>query len=170
MDARTGCNTVTPTVLRRCWSRGLAALGLLFAGVVSAGDALVVDAPTALKLVRADQVTLIDVRTLEEWTDTGVPEGATAIALQDPDFLRKVMVTADRDRSRPVLLICRTGRRSGIAADLLLRAGFLNVANVREGVAGRSGVGPGWVERGLPMLAYDPARHAPAPIPVQARK
>ncbi|MEO0422750.1 MAG: rhodanese-like domain-containing protein [Pseudomonadota bacterium] len=142
--------------------RWVIGLWLLLLAGLAASEVPVVDAPTAHGWTQAGKVTLIDVRTPEEWQESGVPAGAITIALQDPDLLRKVMLQADRDPNHPILLICRTGRRSGIAADLLMRAGFLNVANVREGVAGRSGVGPGWVRRGLPMEAYDPAQHSPA--------
>ncbi|MEM9384278.1 MAG: rhodanese-like domain-containing protein [Pseudomonadota bacterium] len=140
---------------------------LLLAGI-AASEVPVVDAPTAHELTQAGKVTLIDVRTPEEWKESGVPAGAITIALQDPDLLRQVMLHADRDPNHPVLLICRTGRRSGIAADLLTQAGFVNVANVREGLAGRRGAGPGWVRRGLPMEAYDPTRHAPRTASVEA--
>ena len=56
----------------------------------------------------------------------------------------------------PVVLICRSGKRSHAAAELLLREGFVEVYNVAEGFEGeldedhrRSSVG-GWRFNGLP--------------------
>ena len=58
--------------------------------------------------------------------------------------------------SAPVLLICRSGKRSVEAGELLLREGFMNVYNVDEGFEGeldekhhRSTLG-GWRFHGLP--------------------
>lgn len=131
----------------------LAGLALVLSGVAHAA-APVIGAPAALERVRSGEALLIDVRTPQEWAQTGVPEGALTIDLQDPAFFTKVAEAAARDPAQPLLLICRTGRRSAVAADHLLRAGFRDVSNVGEGMAGRSGAGPGWLKRGLPTQPY----------------
>jgi rhodanese-related sulfurtransferase len=47
-------------------------------------------------------------------------------------------------RDRPIVTICASGFRSTIAASLLRRAGFRDVAWVRTGV-------PDWMDEGLPV-------------------
>ncbi|MEO0972381.1 MAG: rhodanese-like domain-containing protein [Pseudomonadota bacterium] len=118
----------------------------------------IVDAPTALERTETGAAVLIDVRTREEWRDTGVAAGARTLALQDPDFLGRLHAYVEGERTRPVLLICRTGRRSAYAGTLLQRAGFTQIFNVAEGMAGSS-AGPGWLARGLALESYVPERH-----------
>jgi rhodanese-related sulfurtransferase len=55
------------------------------------------------------------------------------------------------DRTAPVALICRTGNRSGKQQRRLTAAGFTNVINIAEGMAG-SGAGAGWIRQGLPVM------------------
>ncbi len=107
------------------------------------------------KAERAEAV-LIDIRTPDEWRQTGVPRGAKRVALNDPrgeaGFVGAVMKAVRGDNRTPVALICRTGSRSAKAAAILDRAGFKTVYNVTEGVVG-SGGETGWAARGLPMVA-----------------
>lgn len=61
---------------------------------------------------------IFDVRESEEVTDGMIP-GARHIALGElPERLK------DLDKSRPVIAVCRSGRRSAAAADQLTAAGF----------------------------------------------
>jgi rhodanese-related sulfurtransferase len=110
------------------------------------------------------RVTLVDVRTPEEWRETGVPASAHAITMhQDPKAL---VANLDRvlgaDRTKPLAIICRTGNRTGRLQAELAKLGYVNVIDVAEGVAG-SGAGPGWLKTGLPVRAGS----AMSPIPVQ---
>ena len=47
-------------------------------------------------------------------------------------------------QDRPVILVCRSGNRSSVATDLLLRAGYTRVANMRGGMLA-------WQQRGYPV-------------------
>jgi rhodanese-related sulfurtransferase len=49
------------------------------------------------------------------------------------------------DRSKPILLICRSGGRSGRAAGALVAAGFAHVYNLTGGMMA-------WNARGLPVV------------------
>jgi len=106
--------------------------------------------------LQAGDITLIDVRTPEEWRDSGTVPGALRIDLQDPNgvegFAVKVLNAVHGDKTTPIAVICRTGSRSGYAQRYLLAQGFSQVFNIPEGMMG-SRAGPGWVERGLPMKA-----------------
>ena len=68
----------------------------------------------------------IDVRTADEYADWHVP-GAVNIPYEE--IAERIgEVTTDKDA--PILLYCRSGRRSGIALQALREAGFRNAANI----------------------------------------
>ncbi|ROR34449.1 rhodanese-like domain-containing protein [Inmirania thermothiophila] len=114
---------------------------------------------------------LIDVRTTAEYLFVGHPKGAIHIPWMDePDwaphpeeFVRKVrevllggIACDDEGGCAPVILICRSGKRSVQAGRALLEAGVREVYNVLDGFEGeldenhhRSTLG-GWRFEGLP--------------------
>lgn len=113
-------------------------------------------ADRALALSEAGDRLIVDVRTPQEWRQTGVPEGAATVSLHDPGgqagFVSSVLAAVGGDLGAPVAVICRTGNRSQRAYELLVAGGFTDVVDVSEGVAGGPN-GPGWMPRGLPMEA-----------------
>jgi rhodanese-related sulfurtransferase len=102
----------------------------------------------------AGEIVLIDIRTPEEWAETGLPDVALQNNLYAPDFIQTLLAIRDQNPETPLALICRTGNRSGRTTAQLYQAGLTNVIDVVEGVAG-SGVGPGWFARGLPKRAAE---------------
>jgi rhodanese-related sulfurtransferase len=120
------------------------------ASIATAQAAADVNATDALAKTRAGEVTLIDIRTPPEWKQTGVAQGALTIDMTKPTFVEEVLAAVGGDRNAPIVLICRTGNRTGYTRNALERLGFTNVAHVPEGMAG-SRAGPGWVKRGLPV-------------------
>lgn len=94
----------------------------------------------------AGDITLIDVRTPEEWRQTGVAPGAKRITLQDKDFLKQVMLAVG-GFDAPVAFICRSGQRSGQAAAQARAVGFTQVYNVVGGMEGPDG----WLAARLPV-------------------
>ena len=126
----------------------------------------------AHRMAQAGEVVLVDIRTAEEWKETGVPTSAHAISMhQDPRaFLKSLDAALSGDRSRPLALICRTGNRSSNLQAELRRAGFSNVIDVSEGMAG-SRAGQGWLKAGLPVrkgasVTAAPQVSVPAAAPV----
>ena len=87
----------------------------------------------------ADGAFLLDVRTQEEWNQSHV-EGAVLIPL-DQLAARSAELPADRD----VLIICRSGNRSGQARDLLRNAGFDRTTSIGGGINA-------WIAKGLPVV------------------
>ena len=83
---------------------------------------------------------ILDVRTGREFAD-GHLEGAVLIPVQE---LQRRMGELAGNEQRPVLVYCRTGNRSTVAAKLLVDAGFTRVANMRRGVVD-------WARQGLPL-------------------
>ncbi|NTV95399.1 MAG: rhodanese-like domain-containing protein [Thiobacillus sp.] len=133
--------------------RHLAAVALLAmsgyaCSLESAGPEL--GAPEALKRVEAGQLTLIDIRRPEEWRQTGIARGAVAIDMRRSDFAEALLKQVGGDRNAAIAIICRTGNRTTQLQRQLLKLGFTQVYNVREGMAG-SAAGPGWLRQGLPV-------------------
>lgn len=107
---------------------------------------------------------LLDVRSKVEFDYVGHPVGAVHVPLQefpdwqtDPDFSQKVIEllgTASRDVT--VLTICRSGKRSMLAAQLLEAQGYKDTVNIAEGFEGdpdenrHRGNVNGWRFHGLP--------------------
>lgn len=121
-----------------------------------AGD--VISSKDALARVESGTVTLIDVRSVEEWRQSGVPKGAKAISIHDPGgmtaFVAKVTAAVNGRKDRPVALICARGVRSTRAEWALGKAGFTKILNVREGTLGNWVDGPGWFAQKLPVEPY----------------
>jgi rhodanese-related sulfurtransferase len=96
-------------------------------------------------------VTVVDIRTPGEWRQTGVVAGSQLVQYVDekgrldPDaFVQQLNAVADP--AKPVVLICRSGNRTGKAAQLLdAKSPQRRIYNVREGLIG-------WNRAGLPMV------------------
>jgi rhodanese-related sulfurtransferase len=109
-------------------------------------------APDAFAAASAGKLRLIDIRTPQEWRQTGVAPGAGRVDFhRGPEvLLSSVLQMVGGDRNAPIGLICRTGNRTSHAQKILQAQGFTRVYNVREGMAG-SAAGPGWLKRELPV-------------------
>jgi rhodanese-related sulfurtransferase len=116
----------------------------------------------AWALVSSGQAQLVDVRSAEELKFVGQVPGslhvawATGTALtRNPRFVRELESKVG-GKDRPILLLCRSGKRSALAMDAAIKAGFRHVANVHEGFEGdlddhgQRGHGNGWRFHGLP--------------------
>jgi rhodanese-related sulfurtransferase len=90
-----------------------------------------------------DQYQILDVREPYEW-DAGHIEESIHVPLADVMAGRAQELL---DPSRPVLVVCRTGNRSELAALMLQTRGF--DAHNLEGGAER------WAAAGLPIVASD---------------
>ncbi len=125
---------------------------LLTACLSEAGPTLT--APEANDQARTGALTLIDIRTPEEWRQTGVAAGAVRIEMRNPKgpdgFAEAVLAEVKGDRNAPIALICRTGNRTTYMQKELEARGFTHVYNIKEGMVG-SAAGPGWIKRGLPV-------------------
>jgi len=105
------------------------------------------------ELVRltASGVPLVDIRTEGEWKDGGVVAGSKLLTFFDeagrsdpPQWLEKLKAVTKH--SQPVILVCRSGRRSSAAAQFLsAEAGYKTVYNVSKGMNG-------WVGEGRPVV------------------
>lgn len=113
-----------------------------------------VSAAEAFRQVESGNLLLIDVRTPDEWTATGVAHKALRLSIEhafdDDDFVQQVRAAVDGDRSRPVAVICTSGPRSLRAWNLLIAHAFTRVMHVAEGMNGGDS-GRGWIAAELPV-------------------
>ena len=127
------------------------------------GHAGGVHPPVAWALVQAGQAVLVDVRTAEERKFVGqVPDTlhvpwATGTALtRNPRFARELVALAAKHPDQTLLLLCRSGKRSALAAEVAAQQGLSRVFNVSEGFEGdldeatQRGHFNGWRFYGLP--------------------
>ncbi len=125
----------------------------------------------AWQLIQDDpRAMLIDVRSNMEFLFVGHPKGAVHIPWIDepdwevnPHFVRQVrelmlggVICGNTEGCAPILLICRSGKRSLEAGRALTEKGFRDVFNIADGFEGelddehhRSSTG-GWRFEGLP--------------------
>ena len=108
------------------------------------------EADKAHQAALAGDLILVDIRTPEEWLQTGIGEGAIAMDMRAPDFVEKLVKLRQTYEDKPIAMICRTGSRSGYVVQTLAAQGFPNLVDVKEGMVGGPN-GPGWVTRGLPV-------------------
>ena len=99
---------------------------------------------------------LLDVRTQEEWNNIGKPDG-DKIGLKTyfleikrdsffdfVDEFKKFSI----DQNNEILVICKSGERSQISAELLSKENYKTI-NISDGFEG-SIEGEGWINCGLP--------------------
>jgi len=143
-----------PEALQPIRSVALAA-GLPFAGAVPP--------QLAWQLFSTGAVVLVDVRSAEERKFVGyVPNSvhvpwATGTALtRNPRFVRELDLKVGRQS--PLVLLCRSGNRSCLAAQAATQAGFTRVFNILEGFEGQldaqqhRGGSNGWRFHQLPWV------------------
>lgn len=82
-----------------------------------------IDAKEAKKIIDAGGVTILDVRTEPEFLEGHIPN---AILLPDTDIKEKAENVLP-DKNSKILVYCRTGRRSALAAKDLSKMGYVNV-------------------------------------------
>jgi rhodanese-related sulfurtransferase len=125
-----------------------------------------------------DKVTLLDVRTPEEFIFVGHPEKAWCIPLGfqsyrwddlkghygldvNSEFVAQVQETFPPGET--LLLMCRSGGRSAMAVNMLAQAGYTDAWNITDGMEGDLDEGKrtknGWKNAGVPWTyEVDPKR------------
>lgn len=144
------------------WSRrsviAVSALAVVGGGTVF-GTSYLARAETASVLTPAEalgaaargEILLVDVRRPDEWAATGIPQHGVGIDMRRSDFLGAVQA-ARGTAALPVAVICARGVRSSRVAKMFEAAGIGPIIDIPEGMLG-SRAGPGWLERGLPVVA-----------------
>lgn len=120
----------------------LVALGALalvaFVGSRAAADGAVSPMEAATLIKEKKDLQLIDVRTPAEYADGHLAK-AKLIPLQELESR-----VGEIDKSKPVLLYCRSGHRSGNALKILLGKGYSQAKHMEGGITA-------WQTAGLPV-------------------
>ena len=99
---------------------------------------------------------LLDVRTQEEWDNVGKPDGDKMeletyfLEIKRDSFFDFVQEfkNLNINQEKEILVICKSGERSQITAELLSRENYKTL-NISDGFEG-SNEGIGWINCGLP--------------------
>lgn len=116
---------------------------LLGMGCASADKPVEIEAnDVAAWVAEHPKTQLVDVRTKEEFAE-GRIEGAVLMPWTDDDF--KQRAAAELNKDVPVLLICKTGRRSLAAGKVLEEMGFKKLLDLKGGMTT-------WEKEGKPVV------------------
>ena len=110
-------------------------------------DVLPADNDKIISLMKQG-VPLIDIRTNSEWQNTGIIKNSKLLTFFDQDgksnvksWMNKLSEVAKKDQ--PIIVICRSGRRSGIVSDMLVNEeNYSKVYNANSGIMA-------WINSGL---------------------
>jgi len=103
-----------------------------------------------LKDLLAQGIKIVDLRREEEWAETGVIKGSKQLTAFDGsgNFIRSFPGDLEdfSGPDEPVILICRTGNRSSVIANLMTeQGGYKTVYNVSDGIVD-------WIKNGNPVV------------------
>ena len=128
----------------------VAMLSALLASTSAFAEILNIDNAELARL-QAKGVPVIDVRTPEEWRDTGVIKGARLMTFSVSGGFDKAAWLKQEQQvvkpGEPVVLICRSGRRSKAVAD------YLESQPVKGKIYNASGGMNDWKSSGRPVVA-----------------
>lgn len=115
----------------------------ILTGCVCAAEPVTVTAEAAATWLAATPAArIIDVQSKEEFA-TGHLAKAVLIPWTDKDFATRA--AKELDPAKPLLVYCRSGRRSAEAAAALVKLGFANVRNLEGGILA-------WEKAGKPIV------------------
>ncbi|MBB5353646.1 rhodanese-related sulfurtransferase [Haloferula luteola] len=89
---------------------------------------------------------ILDVRTAEEWQE-GHLDHALHADIQRDDFV--AIAKAQLDPEKPVVIYCKSGKRSARASNRLEEAGFQQVIDLKGGMTA-------WLQAGKPVVVDPP--------------
>ena len=116
---------------------------------VSFANVIDVDNTQLKKLIKED-ISVIDIRTSNEWNETGVIPNSLLITFFDKrgnynlkQWHEKLLENSSYKKD--IIIICRSGRRTKIAADIISKKLGINVYNVTYGIKS-------WIAYNEPLL------------------
>jgi rhodanese-related sulfurtransferase len=107
----------------------------------------------AHEAAKAGKLVLVDIRTPDEWADTGVPDGAIRLDMTGSAFEVRLAALKLDHPGKPIALICRTGNRTSTLQKTLAARGWKELVDVRGGLLGNPR-DKGWLAEGLPVTSY----------------
>jgi len=103
-----------------------------------------VNSDELLEFIDINNAVLIDVRTNDEYS-SGYIENSLNIDYLSIDFNQNV---EELDKNTPIVLYCRSGKRSSRSANILSKLGFKEVYNLHGGILD-------WIEEGNSVIFND---------------
>ena len=97
-----------------------------------------------LDFIEINSAILVDVRTHDEYS-SGYIENSLNIDYLSIDFNQNV---EELDKNTPIVLYCRSGKRSSRSANILSKLGFKEVYNLHGGILD-------WIEAGNSVIFND---------------
>ena len=98
--------------------------------VADPGGKNAVDPLTATSMINHEDAVILDVRSIKEFND-----GHIVNAINIPlNGLGSNLKQMEKHRSKPIVMVCRSGSRSGSACSMMRKNGFENVKNLRGGM------------------------------------
>ena len=95
------------------------------------GEVKIVSAEEMQTLIELEDVQLVDVRTPEEYQEGYIAQSQN-IDFNSPTFEEDIK---ELDKTRPVVLYCRSGGRSAKCAKKLIDAGFVKIYDLEGGIS-----------------------------------
>ncbi|MHB8859744.1 MAG: rhodanese-like domain-containing protein [Thermoleophilia bacterium] len=89
-----------------------------------------IDAREAARMISEQNALVVDVRTETEYATGRIPDSMHVSLRQLPDRINRL----ERYKDRPIVVNCRTGRRSANACAYLAQNGFEEVYNLKGGI------------------------------------
>jgi rhodanese-related sulfurtransferase len=94
---------------------------------------------TQLKKILKEDISIVDIRTINEWNHTGVIPNSLLITFFDEkgnydldQWHEKLLENSSYNKD--LIIICRSGRRSKIAAEIISKNFGINVFNAKYGI------------------------------------
>ena len=94
---------------------------------------------TQLKKLLKEDISIVDIRTINEWNHTGVIPNSLLITFFDEkgnydldQWHEKLLENSSYNKD--LIIICRSGRRSKIAAEIISKNLGINVFNAKYGI------------------------------------
>ena len=117
-----------------------------------------IDIKTAIKRYYANELKIIDIRTLKEWKMTGTIPNSYLINMHNEDFseniyfLEKVEKIINQNEKYDIAFICASGARSEIVATYFKEKSYDNIFHIPQGILGKSK--DGWLFLDYPIEDY----------------
>ncbi|MEO9826177.1 MAG: rhodanese-like domain-containing protein [Paracoccaceae bacterium] len=135
----------------------LISIALIAMTLSASAEPPILSAPEAKTRMDAGEMILLDIRTEQEWRDTGVAKGAWPVSMHTQDFGARLQAILAVYPPEQIGLICAVGGRTGHVTQVLERNGIAGIIDVSEGMMGNER-GAGWVARGLDVVPLDQAQ------------
>lgn len=110
-------------------------------GCINEEKGIIVTPEEMQTILHSENAQLIDVRTPEEYSE-GHIENSKNIDYFSTTFDQDILVL---DKTKPVIVYCRSGKRSGESSKILKKSGFITVYDMEGGILN-------WKEKGLEVI------------------